>query len=304
MDTALHERIDGIVKGSDVVLFMKGNRRFPRCGFSATAIEALDELGVEFETIDVLSDPDIRSGIKEYSDWPTIPQLYVKSEFVGGSDIIRQMAGSGDLHKMLGLELEEVATPEVTLTDGAVEAFRGAAASQEGELRLKISRTFQYSLQFTPRMDGDFEITSNGFTLLLDRGSAARANGMTVDFKSGPTGGVVIENPNEPASVKKITATELATLREDGVELTLLDVRSAEEIAIARIDGALPMDDEAQKLLETLPKDTKLVFHCHHGGRSQQAAEFYLAKGFTDVSNVTGGIDAWAKDVDPTLTRY
>ena len=90
-------RIDEIVRSKDVVLFMKGTALFPQCGFSSRAIAILDHLGVGYETVDVLQDPEIRNGIKEYSDWPTIPQLYVKGEFVGGSDIVREMFQSGEL---------------------------------------------------------------------------------------------------------------------------------------------------------------------------------------------------------------
>ncbi len=84
-------RIDEIVKKSDVVLFMKGTPLFPQCGFSSRAIAILEHVGTPFETVDVLQDQDIRNGIKEYSDWPTIPQLYVRGEFVGGSDIMMEM---------------------------------------------------------------------------------------------------------------------------------------------------------------------------------------------------------------------
>ena len=96
------DRIDEIVKSNDVVLFMKGTALFPQCGFSGRAIAILDHLGVEFETVDVLQDQEIRQGIKEYSDWPTIPQLYVKGEFVGGSDIMMEMFESGELQQLVG----------------------------------------------------------------------------------------------------------------------------------------------------------------------------------------------------------
>jgi monothiol glutaredoxin len=94
-------RIDEIVKKSDVVLFMKGTELFPQCGFSSRAVAILDHLGVPFQTVDVLQDQDIRNGIKEYSDWPTIPQLYVKGEFVGGSDIMMEMFESGELQQLV-----------------------------------------------------------------------------------------------------------------------------------------------------------------------------------------------------------
>ncbi len=98
--TDTNARIDEIVKSNDVVLFMKGSALFPQCGFSSRAVSILDHLGVHFETVDVLQDPEIRQGIKAYSDWPTIPQLYVKGEFLGGSDIMMEMFEAGELQQL------------------------------------------------------------------------------------------------------------------------------------------------------------------------------------------------------------
>jgi monothiol glutaredoxin len=95
------DRIDRLVKNNDTVLFMKGTALFPQCGFSSRAVAILDHLGVAFETVDVLQDPEIRQGIKEYSDWPTVPQLFVKGEFVGGSDIMMEMFEAGELQRLI-----------------------------------------------------------------------------------------------------------------------------------------------------------------------------------------------------------
>ncbi len=97
----IHAKIAALVGGTDVVLFMKGTPLFPQCGFSSTAIQILERLGVDYETVDVLADPEVRAGIKEYSDWPTVPQLYVKGEFVGGSDIMMEMYQAGELQAMV-----------------------------------------------------------------------------------------------------------------------------------------------------------------------------------------------------------
>jgi monothiol glutaredoxin len=94
-------RIDEIVRSSDVVLFMKGTALFPQCGFSSRAVSIPEHLGVAYETVDVLQDPEIRQGIKQYSDWPTVPQLYVKGEFVGGSDIMMEMYEAGELQQLV-----------------------------------------------------------------------------------------------------------------------------------------------------------------------------------------------------------
>ena len=99
--TDTNSRIAEIVNGNDVVLFMKGTPLFPQCGFSSRAISILDHLGVEYASVDVLQDMEIRQGIKSFSDWPTIPQLYVKGEFVGGSDIMMEMFEAGELHQLM-----------------------------------------------------------------------------------------------------------------------------------------------------------------------------------------------------------
>ena len=97
----VNERIDGIVKGSDVVLFMKGTPDAPRCGFSSLVVQILDHVSAPFVGVDVLQSEELREGIKAYTDWPTIPQLYVKGEFVGGSDIVREMFQAGELQTLL-----------------------------------------------------------------------------------------------------------------------------------------------------------------------------------------------------------
>ena len=101
MEDTLREQIQGIIDSNDVVLFMKGTKHFPQCGFSATVVEVLKRSGSEFQDVNVLEDPAIRQGIKEFANWPTIPQLYVRGEFVGGCDIVREMYENGELDAVL-----------------------------------------------------------------------------------------------------------------------------------------------------------------------------------------------------------
>ena len=298
------ERIETLIGSNRVFVFMKGSKTFPQCGFSGAVVGMLKELDVDFESFDVLKDPEIRSGIKSFSDWPTIPQVYVDNEFVGGSDIIREMVSSGELQEMLGLEVEEVEPPTIELSDSAVDAITAASEHEQGIIRIIISPTFQYQMGFADAEPGDFVVESNGLTLHLDKGSAKRANGMKIDFETGDNPGIIIHNPNEPKGVQELSVTELKAAMDSGEELALFDVRGEEEREIAAIEGSILLDQDGAATLATLSKDTKIVFHCHHGGRSQRAAEHFLQQGYTDVYNLTGGIDAWSQEVDPSVSRY
>ena len=105
MDPSTKARIETLVASSPIFVFMKGSKLMPQCGFSNNVVQILHSLGVAFETFDVLSDPEIRQGIKEFSSWPTIPQVYVKGEFIGGSDILIEMYNSGELREKLEIAL-------------------------------------------------------------------------------------------------------------------------------------------------------------------------------------------------------
>ncbi|MBW4482529.1 MAG: Grx4 family monothiol glutaredoxin [Tildeniella torsiva UHER 1998/13D] len=105
MDSATKERLDQLVQNNTIMVFMKGNKLMPQCGFSNNVVQILNVLGVPFETVDVLADADIRQGIKEYSNWPTIPQVYVNGEFVGGSDILIELYQNGKLQEMVEIAM-------------------------------------------------------------------------------------------------------------------------------------------------------------------------------------------------------
>ena len=105
MTTAAHERIDELVKQNKIMVFMKGNKLMPQCGFSNTVVQILNTLAVPYETVDVLADQEIRQGVKEYSQWPTIPQVYINGEFIGGSDIMIEMYQKGELQEVVEVAL-------------------------------------------------------------------------------------------------------------------------------------------------------------------------------------------------------
>lgn len=196
----IQNEIENLVKNNPVVLFMKGTPAMPQCGFSAKVVGILDDVLDGYETVDVIARPEIRSGIKEYTQWPTVPQLYVNGEFLGGCDIILEMAGTGELYESLGIELPEVAEPKIEITDRAREVFADAPCADEEGIRLHVSKQFHYEFNVGPINAQDFRVESNGITLVIDRMSASRANGIKVDFEtSGAKSGFRIHNPNEPA---------------------------------------------------------------------------------------------------------
>ena len=299
-------RIKELIQSSPVVLFMKGDKQMPQCGFSARAIEVLLSTGVDFETVDVLADPEIRQGIKDYSQWPTIPQLYVNQEFIGGSDIVTQMHGSGELHELLGVTYEPPTPPAITMTDAFVSAIKAAMADAPGGglPRLQISPRFEYGFGMSQEAPGDFHVESNGLTILVDPSTSERSDGLTLDFKDGDQGGIIIDNPNEPPSVRRLDVHGYKAMRDQGTEHHLFDVRTAEELAIARIEGGVLLDDAGITKLQELDTDATIVVYCHHGIRSMQAAGQLLSQGFKNVYNLDGGIDAWSLHVDPSVPRY
>jgi len=306
MEEQLRQRLSQIVRSDDVVLFMKGNRQAPQCGFSAQVVQILDRLVADYSTVDVLQDPEIREGVKEFSEWPTIPQLYIRGEFQGGCDIVREMYREGELHQALGVERTQAVVPELRVTPAAVELLQGAQAQHGGgDLHLGIDALFRHSLGFGPAAGDEVAVDLGGLVILLDADSAQRAHGLMIDVQETPQGPrLSIDNPNAPPPVKQLSAQELEGLRSAGDEVRLIDVRTPEERERASIEGAEVLDDELEQELRELDPQSRIVFFCHTGRRSQVAAQRLAARGFTNVHNLAGGIDAWSRDVDPSVPRY
>lgn len=307
LEEGVRQEITELIGSNEVVLFMKGDRRSPQCGFSATVVGILDSMIPDYHTVDVLSAPHIRDGIKTFSSWPTVPQLYVKGEFVGGCDIIQEMFGSGEIYATLGVEPIEVIQPKIEISAAAAQALTQATAEHGGggrELHLSVDATFQSHLSIAPRTPADVEALTDGVLILLDPISASRADGISIDVSDTPNGQAFkVDNPNAPR-IQSMSVRELKELIDAIEPIELLDVRTPEERAIAAIPGAVLLNEEEAARIEALPRDTKLVLHCHHGGRSQQAAEQFISLGFSQVFNVIGGIDAWSQEIDPDVPRY
>ncbi len=305
LEPAVRERIGELIASERVFLFMKGRRGAPQCGFSATVTQLLDQLIPDYGTYDVLQDPEVREGIKVFSTWPTIPQLYVEGEFIGGCDIITEMFQSGELEDALGLERAGDSVPSIEISDDAARALRELSNNAPGrELHLAIDARFQKGLYFGPAEPGEIQASSNGIDLFMTTHTAARAEGLSIDAETTANGPAFrIEVAGEPV-VSQMSVSELKKLLDSGEQAYVFDVRTAEEIATARIEGTTPFDAEAQRSLQGLPRDALLVFLCHHGGRSQSAAEQVASLGFTRVFNVSGGIDAWSREIDSSVPRY
>lgn len=304
LSESLRQKIDGYVASDRVVLFMKGTRRAPQCGFSAQVVQILDELVPEYQTLDVLASAELRDGIKEYSQWPTIPQLYIDGKFVGGCDIVRDLRQSGELERLLGAEAPPLAPPRVTASAEAIAAFQAAMTPGDPDvLHLQVSANFEHDLFFGPVEPGDVEADLGGLKLYVPRSSVARAQGVHIGYQDGANAGFKIENPNQPPQVVELSVQDAKAMLDRG-ELQLFDVRPEAEASIARIAAGRSLDDGAVAHLRSLDKSTPIAFYCHHGVRSRGVAQSVVQEGFRKVYNLKGGIDAWSLSVDPTVPRY
>ena len=299
------EKIENVIEQNRVVLFMKGTPKAPMCGFSSKTVGMLESILDDYESVDVLEDQEVRDGIKIFGNWPTIPQLYIDGELVGGCDIITAMYNNTELHEMLGVEAPDRTPPEVTITDAAAEKILEAMEGHEGiGLHFAVDASWQTQFNVAPAEGHEIMIETNGITMFFDLASAQRANGAVIDWVDTLQGsGLTINLPEAPEPVKQMSVIELKENLENN-SVILIDVRGSEERALASLDAAKGMDGEIMKELETMPKETALAFICHIGNRSQVAGEYFRKQGFTNVSNVAGGIDAWSKEIDPSVPEY
>ncbi len=297
-------QIDALLQQHPVVLFMKGTRDAPRCGFSANSVRILGTVAPGFFDVDVLADPELREGIKVYGQWPTIPQLYVRGELVGGADILSEMANSGALHELIGVPAPDRTPPTIHMTAKAAEAI-GSALSDAGNEVLHLAIDEHFRAQFFLKAAGGQEIRvdSAGIVLHMDLPTAQRARGLEIDWVETMQGaGLSLRNPNAPPEVGAMDVQALRTAIAAG-KVRVIDVRPAAARAIAPFAGASAFETDEPALL-ALAKDSPLAFLCHHGQSSRVAAERFRSAGFTQLFNVEGGIDAWSQQIDPRVPRY
>ncbi len=305
-DEQTRQRIEEILNKDRVVLFMKGTPAQPQCGFSAATAGILDSLLPGYGSFNVLEDQAIRDSIKAYSNWPTIPQLYISGEFMGGCDITKQMFNSGELHELLGLDKPDRTAPEISLSEAAAATIQGALDTNPGvQIHLSIDARWQHNFFLGPAEGHEIKAQADGIEVLMDIATAQKAKGLEVDVEDTLQGPAFkVGNPNAPAPVADLTVQDLKARLSAGEALRLYDVRPSEEWEKASLEQATPLWDTGRTELETLARETPLVFFSHTGQRSQAAAEHYRLQGFTQVYNLSGGIDAWSQEVDPQVPRY
>ena len=307
MNPETRTRIEQIIATHPVVLFMKGSPKAPQCGFSAKAVGILDGLVPGYAHFDVLMDPEIREGIKEFGNWPTIPQLYVGGELLGGSDIIGQMHDSGELNAALGLPPPDRTPPVLEISERAAEAIRGALGNaDDGDvLHMTVDPRFNARFELKPATGREIVAEAAGLRVHFDLASAPRARGLKIDWAEDERGaGLSIHNPNAPPPVKPMDVQRLHDHLVAGT-IDVVDTRPPHARSIAPFPYPHEvLDEDSRERLEQLPKDVPLAFLCHHGHSSRQAAEYFRTLGFHDVYNVEGGIDAWSVRIDPTVPRY
>jgi monothiol glutaredoxin len=203
LDQSTRERIRKLVDDHPVLLFMKGDRDAPQCGFSATVIQLLDQLVPDYHTCDVLADPALREGIKEFSEWPTIPQLYVRGEFVGGSDIVGELFESAELHALLGVDLPDPSEPpSIQVSEAAADALRAGLeqAGDGGVLRLLVDARHRSRMVISPPGERDLVARHGDLSIHLDPLSASRAADASIDVQPSRRGiALKVLLPHAPA---------------------------------------------------------------------------------------------------------
>jgi monothiol glutaredoxin len=306
MNNEMKEKIERLIRTNAIVLFMKGTKEQPQCGFSSRVVEVLKQFTPDFVTVDVIADPAMREAIKVFSSWPTIPQLYVDGEFIGGCDIVLEMFEKEQLQPLLKVAKADKA-PAIHLSPEALSAFRDANPErEEGEcFRLSIGADFEHGLSFDFQGDDDFTVQFGDVAIIIDPYSAARADGLSLDFvKDGLQSGFAFDNPNEPPMVQELAVEELHAWLAQGKNALLIDVRPRTEWQKAHIASASLLEEMPQADLMARDKNDAIVFFCHHGGRSRRAAESFRYRGFKRVYNLTGGIDAWSRKIDNSVPQY
>lgn len=295
LDPAVRDRIQDLVTRNKVMLFMKGTPQMPQCGFSAQTAGALDSLlDKQYATFNVLEDPDIREGIKAYGNWPTIPQLYVDGDLVGGCDIVMEMFNAGELHDLFGIEPPDRTPPDIEITPEAAVKIREFLAAYPGQsLHFKIGSDWDAQFHLGPNTGTEIEATSGDLKVLMDVASAQRARGARIDWVTTVQGeGLKLDLPGAPPPVREISADDLQTRINAGERIVVVDTRNELDRDSKPLEIARPLDAGLMAELKEADRKTPLVFVCNQGISSLEVAEHYRKQGFGEVYNLSGGVNA------------
>ncbi len=295
LDQGVRARIEQQLASHDVVLYMKGSPRMPQCGFSARTAGILDQLlSGDYASFNVLEDEDIREGIKAFGNWPTIPQLYVRGELIGGCDIVTEMFNAGELHDLFGLAKPDRSPPEIEITDRAASKIREFLDAYPGQhLHFAVGADWNAQFQVGPRQGHEIQAESAGITVLMDLATADRAKGARIDWTESMQGeGLSLDLPGAPPPVKAMTAAQLQDRLNAGERLLVIDTRSEADRSARPLDFARPLDADLMAELKDADRQLPLVFVCYTGVTSQQVAEHYRKQGYTQVYNLEGGAQA------------
>jgi len=293
LDPSLRARIDQMLTSNRVMLFMKGTPKMPQCGFSAQTVGALDTiLEGNYASFNVLEDQEVREGIKEYGNWPTIPQLYVDGELVGGCDIVMEMFNAGELHDLFGLEPPDRTPPEIEISERAASKIREFLAAYPGQhLHFQVGSDWDAQFNLGPKSGTEIESTAVGLTVLMDLASAQRARGAKIDWVETVQGeGLKLDLPGAPPPVRQISPAELRQRLEADQRLVVVDTRNEFDRQNKPLSFARALDAGLMAELKDADRETPLVVLCNKGLSSQEVAEHYRKQGFTEVYNLSGGV--------------
>jgi len=293
LDPSLRARIDQMLTSNRVMLFMKGTPKMPQCGFSAQTVGALDTiLEGNYASFNVLEDQEVREGIKEYGNWPTIPQLYVDGELVGGCDIVMEMFNAGELHDLFGLEPPDRTPPEIEISERAASKIREFLAAYPGQhLHFQVGSDWDAQFNLGPKSGTEIESTAAGLTVLMDLASAQRARGAKIDWVETVQGeGLKLDLPGAPPPVRQISPAELRQRLEADQRLVVVDTRNELDRQNKPLPFARALDADLMAELKDADRETPLVVLCNKGLSSQEVAEHYRKQGFTEVYNLSGGV--------------
>ncbi|MFU8877714.1 MAG: Grx4 family monothiol glutaredoxin [Wenzhouxiangellaceae bacterium] len=292
---AVRDRIESMVTENKVMLFMKGTPKMPQCGFSAQTAGALDTLlDGDYASFNVLEDNEIREGVKEFGNWPTIPQLYVNGELVGGCDIIMEMFNTGELHEAFGMEKPDRTPPEIEITDKAAEKIREFLDAYPGQyLHFRVGSDWDAQFQLGPKQGTEIEAEAAGLTVLMDLASAQRARGAKIDWVETVQGeGLKLDLPGAPPPVREMTAETLQQRLNAGERIVVIDVRGQADRQDKPLEIARALDADLMAELNDADRKLPLVFVCNKGISSRDVAEHYRKQGFTEVFSLQGGIES------------